>query len=200
MMKKYAASLAIVFALTASTNARTFAARATKAKPVADSLTRWLGRYAATRTARAELHRLLKDEQLHKQFVAAKSEEAGHGAAVNTILSGFMLAYGGLAAAAAMNPYADDRGFAATIAVMASGVSAYEWSAASRARDLARGDAVRFALANGFKVSRVLLGAMKQSGRFGQFDRKSVAAFKLHPSSKKGRGIRPALESSSVPD
>jgi hypothetical protein len=180
MMRSSLATLALGLTLAAAPTTPALAAKAT-AKPGKS----WLSRYAATRTARSGFSRWMKnEEQLNRQYAANKSMEAGRGTG---FITGLGLGTAGMGVA-----IGDSYGMSGPVGVEIAGMFGLlgYWAVrnANAQRDLARGDTVRFALANGFKVDRSIISAMKQSGRFGAFDAKTIAAFKLQRKPKKAKG------------
>jgi hypothetical protein len=131
---------------------------------------------------------LIKDDQLNREYAANKSVAVGRGTALSTGL--------GLSAMGFMGWLAQSVAQMSTFGMYEAGIGGAAMGIptilhANRDRDWARGDTVRFALANGFKIDRKLVTTMKQAGgRYGAFDGKTVAAFKLKPEQQKKGGTR----------
>jgi hypothetical protein len=183
MKRIYLATLALGLTLVA---APTKPALAAKAKAQAKPGQSWLSRYAATRTARGEFNRLIKREDLlNRQYAANKSVQTGYGTGLAT---GAGVGFAGIGLAmgdAFLRPPEPSVVAAVEVTGVMGMFASVLFARASTLRDQARGETVRFALANGFKVDRSLISAMKQSGRFGAFDAKTIAAYKLQPKPKK---------------
>jgi hypothetical protein len=147
-------------------------------------LTRLLARTAATRDARGQFKQLVaSNPALQVQYTGQKR---GVG-----VVTGMGLGYGGIGlwtiAASQMASSPDPVGEAAMGVLEATAGGFIAWGS-NRMRDMARGNTVRFALANGFRVPAALVRTMKQGGaRFGEFSAKDIAQYKLNPGSNRRR-------------
>jgi hypothetical protein len=156
------------------------ASAAAKAKPAAGWFTRFLARTAATRDARTQFGQFVKEHpELSAQYIGNK-KGAGLSSTIGAVAvvgSPEFVVHGG--ALSTGTPY----DFVPMAGVAASGI--FFWQLGNLIRDGARGNTVRFAMANGYRVPAQLVRTMKQAGdRFGGFSDKEIAPFKLKPQSK----------------
>jgi hypothetical protein len=161
---------------------------AAKAKPAGDIFTRAVGRYAAAHAARAQFKQLIKrEEQLNRQYAGYKSAQVGEGTGVSTAVGLGMAGAGVWLTKLVADTAVRGVGVVETVTAALGVTGLILVRDANARRDIARGNTVRFALANGFKVDRKLITEMNRSGGFGKFDAAAIAPFRLHPKQgKKG--------------